>query len=110
MYASNTALQHIGHTDRPAVPTPDGTSAQSPDCMVCRVGLGRLFSGLNRRSNGQSSAASLRSGSRCPDRGRQSLNLVFTSIKGTPLEPCNVERAFDALIKRAEMSRIRITT
>jgi integrase len=33
---------------------------------------------------------------------------VFTSAVGTPLEPRNVNRAFDGLLKRAELRRIRL--
>ena len=33
--------------------------------------------------------------------------LVFTTWKGTPLEPRNINRTFDALVKRAGVKRIR---
>lgn len=36
------------------------------------------------------------------------LGLVFTSTKGTPLEPRNVNRAFTALVKRAGLRPIRL--
>jgi integrase len=34
-------------------------------------------------------------------------NLVFTTRKGTPIEPRNINRTFDALVKRAGVQRIR---
>ena len=32
---------------------------------------------------------------------------MFTTRKGTPLEPRNINRTFDALVKRTEVKRIR---
>ncbi len=34
-------------------------------------------------------------------------DLVFTTRKGTPIEPRNINRTFDALVKRAGVQRIR---
>ncbi|HET9118042.1 MAG TPA: site-specific integrase [Pseudonocardiaceae bacterium] len=55
-----------------------------------------------RRHRAQQAADRLAAGDRWTDSG-----LVFTTRKGTPLEPGNINRTFDTLVKRAGVKRIR---
>jgi integrase len=55
-----------------------------------------------RRHRAQQASDRLAAGDRWTDSG-----LVFTTRKGTPLEPRNINRTFDALVKRAGVKRIR---
>jgi integrase len=55
-----------------------------------------------RRHRAQQAADRLAAGDLWTNSG-----LVFTTRKGTPLEPRNINRTFDALVKRARVKRIR---
>jgi integrase len=55
------------------------------------------------RRGAQQATDRLGAGDRWTDSG-----LVFTTLKGTPIEPRNVNRTFDALIVRAKVIRIRL--
>ncbi len=55
-----------------------------------------------RRHRAQQASDRLAAGDRWTDSG-----LVFATRKGTPLEPRNINRTFDALVKRAGVKRIR---
>jgi hypothetical protein len=66
------------------------------------VALPRPCVGALRRHRAQHAADRLTAGDRWTESG-----LVFTTRKGTPLEPQNINRTFDALVKRAGVKRIR---
>ena len=55
-----------------------------------------------RRHRAQQAADRLGAGDRWTDS-----DLAFTTRKGTPIEPRNINRTFDALVKRAGVQRIR---
>lgn len=58
-----------------------------------------------RRHRAQQASDRLAAGDLWADSG-----LVFTARKGTPIEPRNINRTFDALVKRAGVQRIRFMT